>query len=455
MILNYKTISELNDQYGFCEVLLDEKTILEHKVDNPTSELNNIPVLYKDNGKLSYAPIVFGNKALHEQKKTDPLFPLKSNVQNLLEAAGTFSVGTTATPELSLSTVTENTWRQPPISNPWDQKKATGGSTGGGALACAIGAAPICIGSDGGGSTRMPASLNGVLGIKPTRGRISRGPLASTNWDGIAEDGILTRDVKTMANTLQVISQTFVNDSFYHENNILDYKNLIDVDLKNIKIGFTAKVPGDLCDISLRSIEVVNEAVDFLTEEFNNQMQITESYPTKFDDISIREHFLSIVAANTAKSASDIMHISGAQLEDLEPETQYFYELGQQLSASDHIRSIEEMYSWSSQCKKWWEDFDVLLTPATASDTPNLGDYEVNSVEVSNGLTAYTYLQNINGLPSLTIPWDFPVGEGVEGPTTPMGIMLTGAPYQENLLLKIASLIEEARPWHHHYSRFN
>jgi amidase len=441
MIRNEEDIKALNKKYRFSDYI-DENPY--HR-DNPDSPINAMPILFKDNGSLAGAPITWGNKNLNE----NPFYTdVKSNVQTLIESAGGIPVGTTITPEMSLSIVTEPTWRQS-LGNYWDQTKTAGGSTGGGAVACAAGAAPICLGSDGGGSIRVPASLNGVLGLKPSRGRTSSGPYNIGNWDGIATSGILTRDVANLSNTLKVLSYPFVGDPFSQPNNIFDYQELQENPIKTAKIGFTSKPPGDLCGIDPTVKMMLLEAVDLLSKDF----ELTEAYPQKFDDASIRGHFLNIIAANAFKSAGELMTISESNIEDLDPEVQYFYEAGSHITAGSHISTVNETYNWANDAKAWWNDFDILLTPTTASVTPDLGDYGKDPITVADGLTAFSYVQNITGLPSISIPFWFPTSENELA--TPMGIMMTAAPYKENLLLQMADYIENHRPWSQNYLNSN
>jgi amidase len=176
----------------------------------PDGPFRGVPILLKDLGCLVEGePTAFGIGALREL-----VWPVTSYLAMQLRAAGFVPLGRTNVPELGTTVTTEpRSFR--PAHNPWSLDHSTGGSSGGSAAAVASGMVPVAHANDGGGSIRIPASECGLVGLKPTRGRVSQGPLVGEGWAGATIDGVLTRSVRDSAAVLDVISGRMPGEPYY------------------------------------------------------------------------------------------------------------------------------------------------------------------------------------------------------------------------------------------------
>src|SRR5436190_14781635 len=178
--------------------------------DLPDGPFRGVPILFKDLGcVVAGEPTAFGLGPMR-----DVAIPVTSYLAEQFRAAGFVCLGRTNVPELG-TTVTTEPRSFPPARNPWDPAHSTGGSSGGSAAAVAAGLVAVAHANDGGGSIRIPASECGLVGLKPTRGRVSQGPLIGEAWAGGTIDGAVTRTVRDAAGVLDVISKPMPGDPYY------------------------------------------------------------------------------------------------------------------------------------------------------------------------------------------------------------------------------------------------
>src|SRR5690348_12223008 len=176
----------------------------------PDGPFRGVPILLKDLGCLiAGEPTAFGVGPLRELA-----WPVTSYLADQFLAAGFIPLGRTNVPELG-TTVTTEPLSFPPARNPWHTGHSTGGSSGGSAAAVASGMVAVAHANDGGGSIRIPASECGLVGLKPTRGRVSQGPLVGEAWAGGVADGAVTRTVRDAAGVLDVISARMPGEPYY------------------------------------------------------------------------------------------------------------------------------------------------------------------------------------------------------------------------------------------------
>src|SRR6202012_888458 len=178
--------------------------------DLPDGPFRGVPTLFKGLGcTVAGEPTAFGLGPLR-----DFPFPVTSYLADQFRAAGFIPLGRTNVPELG-TTVTTEPMSFPPARNPWHLGHSTGGSSGGSAAAVASGMVAVAHASDGGGSIRIPASECGLVGLKPTRGRVSQGPVTGEAWAGGPIDGSVTRTVRDAAGVLDVISNYMPGEPYY------------------------------------------------------------------------------------------------------------------------------------------------------------------------------------------------------------------------------------------------
>ncbi len=178
--------------------------------DLPDGPFRGVPILFKDLGCTVAGEVTaFGVGPMR-----DVAWPVTSFLAEQFHAAGFVALGRTNVPELG-TTVTTEPRSFPPARNPWNPGHSTGGSSGGSAAAVAAGLVPVAHANDGGGSIRIPASECGLVGLKPTRGRVSQGPLTGEAWAGGVADGAVTRTVRDAAGLLDVISGRMPGEPYY------------------------------------------------------------------------------------------------------------------------------------------------------------------------------------------------------------------------------------------------
>src|SRR3954454_324247 len=178
--------------------------------DLPDGPFRRVPILFKDLGcAVADVPTASGLGPMR-----DAAIPVTSYLAEQFRAAGFVALGRTNVPELG-TTVTTEPRSFPPARNPWDPGHSTGGSSGGSAAAVAAGIVAVAHANDGGGSIRIPASECGLVGLKPTRGRVTKGPRGSESWAGGSTDGALTRSVRDAAAVLDSMSAVVPGEPYY------------------------------------------------------------------------------------------------------------------------------------------------------------------------------------------------------------------------------------------------
>src|SRR5580700_5890858 len=222
----------------------------EAEGDLPDGPFRGVPILYKDLGcMVAGEPTAFGVGPLRALA-----FPVTSYLAEQFQSAGFIALGRTNVPELG-TTVTTEPRSFPAARNPWDPGHSTGGSSGGSAAAVASGMVAVAHANDGGGSIRIPASECGLVGLKPTRARVSQGPVTGEAWAGSTIDGAVARTVRDAAGVLDVISKAMPGDPYYAPPLPRPLAQEIGADPGRLRIGFLDRtgVQGYLDDPECRA----------------------------------------------------------------------------------------------------------------------------------------------------------------------------------------------------------
>jgi amidase len=374
--------------------------------------------------------------------------PHDSYLAAKFRAAGLIAVGKTNTPELGLNATTE------PESygvtrNPWDSSCSAGGSSGGSAAAVAARLVAIGHGGDGGGSIRIPASECGLVGLKPSRGRISPGPDYGEVWHGFATEGVVTRSVRDTAAVLDLISGNMPGDLYSAPAQSRPFRQELDIRPGRLKIGMMLRQPHDGAGLHPDCRLAVEDAAQLL-ESLGHWVR--ESHPGALDENKLMwHHFTDIVSCQTVSAIEQYEQIVGRKLsaEDVETGTWYFVERGLDISAASYLASIQWVHGWARRVARWWngEGFDLLLTPTIATPPPPLGtliatpENPTGHIERLMATIQFTPQFNATGQPAISVPlhWN---RQGL-----PIGIQLVASFGREDLLLQVAAQLEEARPW--------
>jgi amidase len=438
---SYSTIGRLNDELNVFVTLCEDRALAEADAvqsgdDRP---LAGVPIAIKDLGPFTEGiRTTFGTRLLGEFTPDHD-----SALVRRIRAAGAIIVGKTNTPEFGLVPVTEPE-RFGPARNPWNTNHTTGGSSGGSAGAVASGMVPIGHANDGGGSIRIPASCCGLVGLKPSRGRVSMGPDFAELVGGIGIDGLVSRTVSDTATVLDIISGYETGDPYWAPDPSAPFIQAVDRTPGKLRVAWSTRAPNDAavhpeCEAAAR--EVV-ESLESLGHE------VTEDAPDWFDD-SYVPNFLAIWAAGLSSQLMEIEHLMGGlDLNMVEPLSRELYEQGKTISAAQLVVMLNQLRALSRRIIGFWDNYDVFVTPTLAqlpleigALQPGPGEPAAIMMEKSAEFTPFTPIFNVTGQPAISLPTHMSA-DGL-----PVGVQLVGPPIGEELLLSVSAQLEAAAPW--------
>jgi len=389
--------------------------------DGHGGTLKGVPVSIKDLISVAGYPMTLGSKAFENMVMPVDFFPvarLKEEGCPILGKTNTSEFGSRPTTEWGLFGATHN---------PWNVEHTPGGSSGGAAAAVAAGLCGFAQGSDGGGSVRIPASCCGVVGLKPSRGRISPGPVVGEGWAGLATDGVIARTVADAATGLDAMAGHLPGDPYWAEPEGR-FADSARPDGRKLRVGFTtsadAKVQTEVADL-VRSVARTVERLGH---------GVSEGGP---DTSPFRGPFQLIVVSGLAS-----LPIPDESL--LEPFNQLGIAFAKNLSASDYVRAVDAIRMHARQVVSFWDDHDVLITPTIPQTAPKLGTLGANLDTAGDEymeFVAFTYPYNCTGQPAISLPL------GMDSAGLPIGVQLVGPPRGESVILGLAAQLEQALPW--------
>jgi amidase len=364
--------------------------------------------------------------------------PVDDGVVTLLRDAGTVMVGKTNTPELGLPPYTEPDIA-PPARTPWDLTRSAGGSSGGPAAAVASRIVPVAHGNDGGGSLRIPASACGLVGLKPSRGRVSWGP-HSTDGVGLAAHGVLTRTVRDTAAFLDVLAVNRPGDTFVAPGGpgaAGSYLAACDAAPRPLRVGvLVTPVITDDAEVDPACLHAVDHTVAVLDALGHAVGEAPVPFPAEAWGAFAA---LWSVGALSAPVPDDAEHL-------LVPLTRWLRETGREQSGLAYAQALVGMQRLTQQVAAAWEPFDVVLTPTLAQLPAPLGSLRDDADPAADfaaqtRFTPWTSVANLTGRPSVSLPL------GWTDDPLPVGVMLTGRLGDDALLLALSAQLEAASPW--------
>ena len=376
---------------------------------------------------------------------------LDSHLYRLLRGAGLISVGRTNTPEFG-TTITTEPDAYGPTANPWSLDRSPGGSSGGSAAAVAAGIVPVAHGNDGGGSIRVPAAACGLVGLKPTRGRVSTAPRLGEHRGGFAVDGMLTRTVRDAARCLDIISRPAPGDPYVAPplGPGESFASALTASPAPLRIAVSTGRPGR-ASAPVRT--AVEQAADLLAR-LGHSIE-PDTAPDGWFSPGVTDHTIVVRTVGMATELAGWAERLGRPMtsDDIEPANWWSAELGASLPASAYVQALEELARWRRQVMTFWnaapvagrrapegDGFDLLLTPVLADVTPALG-YLADPTEGARRiaeLAAFVNQANISGQPAISLPTALDT-EGL-----PLGVQLHAAHGGEHLLVAVAQQIADA-----------
>lgn len=351
-----------------------------------------------------------------------------------LREAGTVMLGKTATPEFGFPCYTEPDGR-PPAVTPWDPTRSAGGSSGGAAAAVAAGIVPIAQASDGGGSIRIPASACGLVGLKPSRGRISSGPLMPPG-PGLATAGVLTRTVADTAAALDVLAGYRTGDTYLAPPPAGSFLTATRRRPTGLRIGVLTTPVIAEAEVHPACLDAAAAAAVLL----EGSGHCVDEAPAPF----AVERWDAFAALWTVGAASIPLPPEAEPL--LTPLTRWLREEGRKVSGLEHAVALAELQRLTREVALAWNGFDLILTPTLAQPPAPLGSLRDDADPAADfaaqtRFTPWTSVSNLAGLPSISLPIST---TSIDGTRLPIGIMLTGRFGAEELLLSVAAALEEA-----------
>lgn len=406
----------------------------------PPGPFRGVPFLLKD-FMAAYA----GRHASNGNRRLKELAlpaPADSAMVGRLRAAGLVVMGRTNTPEFAGLPTTEPTaWGA--TRNPWNYGYSTGGSSGGAAAAVAAGMVPMAHASDGSGSIRIPASCCGVVGLKPSRGRISAGPYGDEA--GPAVELCVSRSVRDTAALLDAVHGPGVGDLVVAPRPHRRYADELEADPAPLRIGLLDRTPGGE-PVHPDCLAAVRSAAALL-EDLGHRVEA--AYPATLAEVPVADTSeIGVVATSPMlNSLRQLAEALGRELrpDDVEPVTWARYRRGQRLGAAEYLAAVAATARYRRSVQQWWDEgHDLLLTPTTAEPPAPIGAFggDVAAAErMTARYIAFTRPFNITGQPAISLPLSWtPAG-------MPVGVQLAAAYGREDLLIAVAAQLERARPW--------
>ncbi|HEX8066490.1 MAG TPA: amidase [Thermoleophilaceae bacterium] len=398
--------------------------------------LAGVPVGVKDVGVLTEGiRTTFGSALAGDFVPTFDTAPVAR-----LRAAGAIVVGKTNTPEFGITPVTEPD-RFGPTRNPWDPSRTAGGSSGGSAAAVAAGMVALAHGSDGGGSIRIPASCCGLVGLKPSRGRVSNAPLPEAA-SGLVADGVLTHTVEDTALALDVLAGYEWGDAASPPPPRTSFADAAGREPGRLRVGL-AVVPPTGDEVDPECAAATRETAELL-ESLGHEVE--ESAP-RWDDEAALTAFLDVWAADMAISVEPVRRMS-PDPDAIEPLTRELLDRARSLPPLRVLEALTFGRRYSRRVVRWWADHDVLVTPTLArppiphgSLDPPPGEPAMAGFDAALRFVPFTPTFNVTGQPAISLP----LHESADG--LPVGVQLVGPPAGEELLLSLAAQVERAAPW--------
>jgi len=417
-----------------------------------------VPFLMKDIGThLKGAPMSFGCRGYGNFISTED-----SIVTAHIKKAGLITFAKTNTPEFGLTPYTEPELFGP-TKNPWNTEHSAGGSSGGSASGVAAGISPIATANDGGGSIRIPASCCGLFGLKPSRGRVSLGPVSSESWSGAVMENCVSRSVRDSAAYLDAIQGYGYGEPYHFKSPALPYLQEIEKVPGKLKIAFSTEhslghpVDQECIDATQNTAKLLHNLGHEVEEV---------KLPWHKDDLKIA--FATVIFGEVAAEIAELEKYLGRKvtLKDVEINTLSMGLLGKTYRAVDFAKAKRQWGKLSRTIGMFHQKYDLMLTPTVASVPPKIGELLNSKAEDSLAKTItslgfgkllksqadkiaektfdyipYTPIANMTGQPSMSVPLHW------SNNNLPVGVMFTGRMGEENILFRLAAQLEEAQPW--------
>ncbi|WP_405664108.1 amidase [Streptomyces sp. RK9] len=386
----------------------------------PAGLVDGVPVTVKDILLQRGAPTFRGSKSVSEEGRWDEDAP---SVARLREHGAVF-VGKTTTPEFGWKGVTDSP-RHGVTRNPYDPSRTAGGSSGGSAAAVALGAGPLSLGTDGGGSVRIPAAFCGIFGFKPTYGRVPLYPASA--FGTLAHVGPMTRDAADAALMLDVISAPDARDWSHLGPAPGSFRDGLDGGVRGLRVAYSPSLGGQVA-VRPAVAAAVREAVGKLA---SLGAYVEEADPDFTDPV---EAFHTLWFSGAARV---VQQLPPGRRELIDPGLREICAQGARFSALDYLAAVDVRMALGRRMGVFHETYDLLVTPALPVTAFEAG-VEVpgrSGLRRWTGWTPFTYPFNLTQQPAATVPC------GVDGDGLPVGVQVVAARHADALVLRVAQAL--------------
>jgi amidase len=423
-----RRIESLDPGLNAFRVTMPDEALAAAESVNGEGQLAGVPVAVKDDLPVQ------GQATTKGSRSHGPLARADSEAVRRLRAAGAIPIGITNVPELMIFPWTASD-ANGITRNPWNPERTPGGSSGGSAAAVAAGMVPAATGSDGGGSIRIPASCCGLVGMKPTRGRVSSQP-ASAGWLGLSVYGGLARTVSDSALMLDAMHGGIGGDDYSAPPFEGSYFEAVSRDPGRLRIAVSRKVPAGLIAPVSREQRDAWERTGQLLEQLGHE-------------VVERDPAYGMVAIEFVQTWTRGIHEESQTV----PDTSLFERSTRQMAAAGRMlvpprrrdKLLAKRGATTARILELWQEADVLLTPGLSRTAIKAEGGYGHSAPVAfdraSRFTPFTPPFNVTGQPAVTVP----AGFGADG--LPLSVQLVGRPGAEDVLYSLAGQIEAARPW--------
>ncbi len=398
-----------------------------------------VPYLIKDlHAPVAGMPLTHGSRLF-----AGDMHDFDSETVARLRRAGFVILGRTASPEFGMSASTEPALTGP-TRNPWNLAHTAGGSSGGAGAAVASGILPAAHATDSGGSIRIPAACNGLVGLKPTRGLLATGPHRGEASHGLGHEHAVTRSVRDCAAILDATAGPDVGAPYFTAKPAESYLQALSRAPKRLRVAFTTKTfSGQPVDAEC---QVAVEGAVRLLQGMGHD--VSEGSPV-FDGAALGDAcgtlLLTGLAANVAAREAQLGR--GARADELEGVTRAAIELGRKVTGLQYASRFPVINREVRRIARFFENVDVLVTPTLATPPIALGRLSTQTMTMEQFHAAmmafcpFTGAFNATGQPAISLPLHWSASG------LPLGVQFVGRFGEDTLLLQLAAQLELAAPW--------
>jgi aspartyl-tRNA(Asn)/glutamyl-tRNA(Gln) amidotransferase subunit A len=391
----------------------------------PCGLLDGVPATIKDLVLTRHWPTLRGSLAIARDQPWEEDAPATAR----LREHGAVLIGKTTTPEFGWKAVTDCALTGI-TRNPWDTSKTPGGSSGGAAVAAALGMGVLHVGSDGGGSIRIPAGFTGIFGLKPSFGRVPAYP--ASPFGTVAHIGPMTRTVSDAALMLNVLALPDSRDWFALPYDGRDYRIGLEDGVRGLRVGFSATL--GFVDVAPEVAALVADAAAAFVELGAIVEQVDS---VMADPIDIFEPHWYVGAANLLRS------FSAAQRAQMDPGLQEIAAAGAQIPLMDYLTAVRRRAELGAAMRRFHDTYDLLLTPTLPIAAFEAGQERPDLVRQPRWINWAPFSNpfNLTQQPAATVP------SGLTAAGLPVGLQIVGPMHADALVLCAARAFEAARPW--------